>query len=612
VRVALFCFGSRGDSEPLAALATALCRAGHEACLVTSEAAHRELEFEAYEWNQEALSVVTDRNVVERGDSLLLDYTGESGDDVVLGEKNAIITVGENKVPEAVSEALIGALVPSTQEITVTFPDSWPNEALRGRTVSIRVSLKRLLARPKAASAPVAASKGTGLLSRACSFTLRSLPNGYRAVVRAMHYASTLFFLPVFGREAKRFLPKHSLYWPSLVDFDMFWDAWKRSEWRIENPVSEGLVLRWYAKHGALFDSGSAFRLVYGALAGADRAVIAAGADHPGVERLILHVAANMKIPCFRVNYFPDDLRPKTAHVSWLAAACFPIISALSYRRIAGLRNFLSYLVAAPLYAGFLLLHRLRDSLATKLWPQNAWLAALNRASSEVGWPATTWNEVARADYVASPVFTVHSATLLNLDAASGAWSLEPASDWTPPAELAGFLEVNQEHPVLFFAAIARDWAFQHAASEVLRDLPNPAIFNFAAEHAIPALRDRENAFFVESVPHRWLFPKVAVAVHHGGSGHVHAALRAKIPSVVVPGWGDQYLWADRVWALQLGPAPIPHLFLTEKNLRRAIESALTDQTIRRSVERLSAELAREPGAEAAVAALEKVSASAG
>ena len=41
--------------------------------------------------------------------------------------------------------------------------------------------------------------------------------------------------------------------------------------------------------------------------------------------------------------------------------------------------------------------------------------------------------------------------------------------------------------------------------------------------------------FPVESVPHEWLFPQVAAAVHHGGAGTTAAALRAGIPSVVVP-----------------------------------------------------------------------------
>lgn len=605
MRVALFCFGSRGDSEPLAALATALSRAGHEARLVTHEEAHQELDFEAYDWTEDAIIPILDRTVVEPGDSLLVDYAALDADELWLEERNAILTVGANNVPTAISEGLVGARVPSEKDIVVTFPAVWPDDDLKGRTVSIRVSLKRLFSRPKTASASVAPVEDQSVLGRARAFALSALAGSYRAAVRATHYATTPLCLPFFGRELTTILRKPSLYWPSFVDVDMFEDAWQRSEWRIENPVTEGLVMRWYEKRRSLFDSRSAFHLVHSVLAGADRAVIAAGADDPARERLILHVAAKLGIPCFRVDYFPDDVRPKTAWVSWLAAACCPPLAALSNRTLAAPRNLVSYFVAAPLYAGFLGMHGLRDVLFTKMRSHNAWLDTLNRAASELGWPATTWNEVARADYAPSPVFTVHSKTLLPREMVSGAWLFEPAADWTPPSEVVDFLNAQNEHPILMFSTIVRDRAFQRAANEVLRDLPNPAIFNISREDAIPELQNRENVLFVRSIPHRWLFPKVALAVHHGGSGHVHAALGAGIPSVVVPGWGDQYLWADRVWTLRIGPPPIPHLFLTGKNLRRAIEQALTDETIRYSVQRLSAELATERGLEAAVAALE-------
>lgn len=64
--------------------------------------------------------------------------------------------------------------------------------------------------------------------------------------------------------------------------------------------------------------------------------------------------------------------------------------------------------------------------------------------------------------------------------------------------------------------------------------------------------------FQVSQVPHDRLFPRMAAVVHHGGAGTTAAGLRAGKPSVIVPFFGDQPFWGDRVHALGAGPAPVP------------------------------------------------------
>lgn len=55
------------------------------------------------------------------------------------------------------------------------------------------------------------------------------------------------------------------------------------------------------------------------------------------------------------------------------------------------------------------------------------------------------------------------------------------------------------------------------------------------------------------SVPHTWLFAQVDAAVHHGGAGTTGASLRAGIPTIIKPFFGDQFFFGARVEDLGVG-----------------------------------------------------------
>nr|WP_276515327.1 nucleotide disphospho-sugar-binding domain-containing protein [Actinomadura coerulea] len=92
-----------------------------------------------------------------------------------------------------------------------------------------------------------------------------------------------------------------------------------------------------------------------------------------------------------------------------------------------------------------------------------------------------------------------------------------------------------------------------------------------------PATSD-EDVFAVRDVPHSWLFPRMAAVVHHGGAGTTAAGLRAGVPTVVCPFFGDQPYWGERVAALGAGPAPLPFRAMTVPRLARKIRRAVRDQ----------------------------------
>lgn len=80
-----------------------------------------------------------------------------------------------------------------------------------------------------------------------------------------------------------------------------------------------------------------------------------------------------------------------------------------------------------------------------------------------------------------------------------------------------------------------------------------------------------EQIFFLRHAPHDWLFPRMSAAVHHGGAGTTAAAVRAGIPSVIVPFYGDQPFWARCLNRQGVAPPAVERKALTADILASAL-----------------------------------------
>ena len=87
----------------------------------------------------------------------------------------------------------------------------------------------------------------------------------------------------------------------------------------------------------------------------------------------------------------------------------------------------------------------------------------------------------------------------------------------------------------------------------------------WSSRGSTPATEGKEiefpvSCYSLEKVPHGWLFPRgtsatraldemlmrllaVNAAMHHGGAGTVGASLRAGLPTIIKPWFGDQFFW---------------------------------------------------------------------
>jgi sterol 3beta-glucosyltransferase len=93
-----------------------------------------------------------------------------------------------------------------------------------------------------------------------------------------------------------------------------------------------------------------------------------------------------------------------------------------------------------------------------------------------------------------------------------------------------------------------------------------------------------EQIYFLRHAPHDWLFPRMSAAVHHGGAGTTAAAVRAGIPSVIVPFYGDQPFWARCLNRQGVAPPAVERKALTADRLASALAATQHPAMIQRAM----------------------------
>jgi sterol 3beta-glucosyltransferase len=190
----------------------------------------------------------------------------------------------------------------------------------------------------------------------------------------------------------------------------------------------------------------------------------------------------------------------------------------------------------------------------------------------------------------------------------TGYWFLDEATNWTPPAALLDFLKRGSPPVYIGFGSMGS------RNPEKTADIVLQAIA-LTGERAILqsgwgglSKSDLPNTvFMVDSISHSWLFPRMAAVVHHGGAGTTAAGLRAGVPTIIIPFFGDQPFWGQRIAELGVGPKPIPRKQLTSKRLAEGINRVMTDRLMRQRAADLGAKIQAEDGIAHAVAIVQEI-----
>jgi sterol 3beta-glucosyltransferase len=257
-----------------------------------------------------------------------------------------------------------------------------------------------------------------------------------------------------------------------------------------------------------------------------------------------IHIAEALEIPYFRAFTMP-----------WTRTRAYPHAFTVPDKKMGGTYNSLTY------------------GAFDKIW-WSAISGQINRwRRRELGLQGTTQHKMQASMrpflYNFSPHVVPPPLDWPDWVRVTGYWFLDESDTYTPPADLLAFIEKARsdgkklvyvgfgsiviDNPAALTQSVvdsvlkadvrcvlSKGWSDRLEAKET-KDASKPEI-------PLPA-----EIFQIQSAPHDWLFRQMDAAVHHGGSGTTGASLRAGIPTVIKPFFGDQFFFAQRVEDLGVG-----------------------------------------------------------
>lgn len=190
----------------------------------------------------------------------------------------------------------------------------------------------------------------------------------------------------------------------------------------------------------------------------------------------------------------------------------------------------------------------------------------------------------------------------------TGYWFLDTDEAWESSSELLNFLDAGSKPVYIGFGSMSNRNPGETARLilDALRMSGQRAIL-LSGWGGLRPEDLPDSVLVLDSVPHTWLFPRVAAVVHHGGAGTTAAGLRAGVPTIIIPFFGDQPFWGARIAELGVGPRPIPRKRLTAERLAQAIRDTVASEEMRQRASKLGESIRSEDGVATAVEIIQGV-----
>lgn len=189
----------------------------------------------------------------------------------------------------------------------------------------------------------------------------------------------------------------------------------------------------------------------------------------------------------------------------------------------------------------------------------------------------------------------------------TGYWFPED-TQWEPPKDLLDFLDAGS--PPVFIGFGSMPVRHPQAVTEIILEALKRTSQRGILHSGWGRLGGRilpDNVFRIDYAPYSWLFPRMAMIIHHGGSGTTAFGLRSGRPSCVVPFVFDQFYWGERIAQLGAGPKPIPFKKLTVERLQAVIQVGVHDRGMQGAASELGSRISKEDGVQAALKILGQI-----
>ncbi|KAL6527737.1 hypothetical protein OROMI_029548 [Orobanche minor] len=184
---------------------------------------------------------------------------------------------------------------------------------------------------------------------------------------------------------------------------------------------------------------------------------------------------------------------------------------------------------------------------------------------------------------------------------------LDLASNYEPPESLLNWLKAGPKPIYIGFGSlpVQEPEKMTQIIVEALEITKQRGIINKGWGGLGNMAEGKDFVYLLDNCPHDWLFLQCAAVVHHGGAGTTAAGLKAACPTTIVPFFGDQPFWGERVHARGVGPSPIP---VDEFSLQKLVDAItyMLDPKVKERALQLSKAMENEDGVTGAVNAFFK------
>ena len=180
----------------------------------------------------------------------------------------------------------------------------------------------------------------------------------------------------------------------------------------------------------------------------------------------------------------------------------------------------------------------------------------------------------------------------------TGYWWPASTDQWEPPVDLSEFLAAGPAPVFIGFGSMMITPTRAEQLSDTIRRAAQQAGVRAIVQSGWTSLHvDDDTMLTIGEAPHDWLFSRVAAVAHHCGAGTTAAGLRAGVPTIALPAYGDGPFWAKRITQLGVSAATINQRNLTQDRLAAAMRIAVSDPRLRANGRQLSRRIAAEDGA---------------